>query len=219
MAQKKPFKTKGIKVVSPKGRALWCKVTEPDYTFNDKGMYSTDLVCDPNDPTVKAYIEKLEALRDEAYNQAKNGEGDLKIQPAKAKKLEKADIYKEQYDQDGNETGDIIFKFKMNNVDDRDKGNDKVAVIDGNRVKMKHEELPLVGNDSIIRCKAYANPYYMPSSNTIGVSLIWEVMQLIELNEYSGGVEDGFDDEEGFTASGDDSASGFDDDEDDSGDY
>lgn len=214
MAVKKPFKVKGMRVVSPKGSALWCKVKEPDYQFNDKGQYSVDLICDPNDPTVQAYINKLETLITTAYDEAVAGQGDLKIQPAKKKKIIKADVFKEEFDAEGEPTGNIMFKFKMNNVDDRDKGQDKISVIDGSRVKVDVDTMPEVGNGSTIRCKAYANPYYMPSTNTIGVSLLWEVMQLITLVEYSGGDADGFDDEEdSFSANGDDSADGFDDDE------
>ena len=49
---------------------------------------------------------------------------------------------------------------------------------------------------------------YMASSKTIGISLIWEQMQLISLVEY-GGTDD-FDDEDGYVSNGDD---GFDDEE------
>lgn len=194
----KPFSVKGIKVVSPGGLALWCKVTEPERTFNAKGTYSTEVVVDPNDPTVVAFIDKLEALRDEAFNEAK---GTLK--PAQATKLAKKDVYSEEVDQEGNLTGKIKFKFKLDNVDDKEVGRNKVAVYDSGAGKARPEVIkavPLVGNGSIIKCAAFANPYYMANGNIIGVSLNWQTMQLLSLVEYGGG-SDFESEEEGYVAS------------------
>lgn len=210
---KKPFNVKGQKIVSPKGKALWCKATEADYEYNDKGVYSTSLICDPNDPTVQAFISKLEALRDEAVEQTKESLG------AKAKELDVIEVYTEELDEDGEPTGNIVFKFKLPNVDDREKGQDKVAFIDSKKQKIRFEDMPNVGNGSEIRCRGYFYPYFMagdPRRKTppcLGITNIWEVMQLIDLVEYEGGV-DGFDDEDGFSATSG-ASDGFDDD----GDY
>ena len=186
----KPFAVKGQNVVSPKGEAVWCKVTEPDRAFNAKGQYSTNLVCDPNDPTVKAFIEKLETLRDTAYNETVETLG------AKGKQVKTKELYTEHYDADGNDTGKIVFKFRMNNVDDREPGQDKIVVVGADK-KVIHD-VPLVGNGSIVRCAAYANPYYMGTTKEVGISLLWTKLQIIELNEYSGGGDD-FEEEDGFT--------------------
>ena len=188
--QNKPFAVKGINVTSPKGEAKWCKVTEPDYHFNAKGILSTDLVCDPNDPAVKQFISTLEELRDTALEETKATLG------AKAKGVTGADLYKDEYDQDDNETGNIVFKFKLSNVDDKEPPKNQIMVVDAKRQRI--HDVPLVGNGSIIRCVAYANPYYMATTKSVGVSLMWTKMQIIELNEYSGGDE--FDDEDGFVA-------------------
>ena len=115
----------------------------------------------------------------------------------KAKGIIKKDVYDEHLDADGEDTGLIEFKFAMKDVDDKDKW---IRVVDSKRNEIK--DIPLVGNGSIIKCSAYANPYYMASSKTIGISLIWEQMQLISLIEY-GGTDD-FDDEDGYVANGDD---------------
>jgi len=187
----KPFAVKGIRIVSPRGEALWCKVKEPDYQFNAKGILSTKLVCDPNDETVQAFIEKLEELRDLAYDET------VETMGVKAKGIVKKDVYDEHIDSDGEDTGLIEFKFAMKDVDDKDKW---IRVVDSKRNEIK--DIPLVGNGSIIKCSAYANPYYMASSKTIGISLIWEQMQLISLVAY-GGTDD-FDDEDGYVSNGDD---------------
>lgn len=187
----KPFSVKGIRIVSPRGEALWCKVKEPDYQYNAKGNLSTTVVCDPNDETVQAFIEKLEELRDVAYDETVETLG------VKAKGIVRKDVYTEHLDQDGEDTGLIEFKFALKDADDRDKW---IRVVDSKRAEIK--DIPLVGNGSIIRCSAYANPYYMASSKTVGISLIWEQMQLISLVEYGGG--DAFDDEDGYVDNSED---------------
>lgn len=193
----KPFTTKGLKVVSPKGSALWCKVTEPERKFNAKGTYATEIVVDPNDPTVIAFIDKLEALRDEAFTETKDT-----LKPAQAAKLSKKEVYTEEVDDKGNTTGNIKFKFKLENIDDRKVGMNKIQVYDSGAGKTRPEiirSVPLIGNGSIIRCGAYANPYYMANGNVIGISLVWQTMQVISLVEY-GGNSDFESEEEGYTA-------------------
>ena len=189
----KPFAVKGRDITSPKGKAMWCKVKEPDFEYNDKGMYSTNLVCDPNEPAVKQFIANLEEIRDIALAETKETLG------VKGEKYVARDVFTEEEDREGNATGNIIFKFKMNNVADRTaSGNsDKIFVVDAKRNPMN--ELPLVGNGSVIRCVAFANPYTAPNTKEVGISLIWTKMQIIKLVEYSkGGSADEFEEEEGY---------------------
>ena len=197
MAISKPFTVSGIKVVSPKGLAKWCKVKEPERTFNAKGTYSTLLVCNPDDPSVQLFIEKLEELRDSAFKEAKET-----LKPAQASKLVAKQVYSEEYDAEGNPTGNIEFKFKLDNVDDKQKGKNTVEVVDALRKVIR--DIPLIGNGSTIRCMAYANPYYMANGNTIGVSLLWKSMQIINLEEFSGASD--FDEEDGYTGSSKDNS-------------
>jgi len=191
------FKVAGQKLVTPKGKALWCKVVEPERTYNDKGTYSTNLVLDPKDPKTKELVDTLTAMRDEAYDQIL--ESDLK--PADKKKLNKKDIFDEEYDADDNETGNIIIKMKLDNVDDKTANDwvDKVYVKDaaGNMMDV----VPLIGNGSTIRCVVWAKAYHMASTNQVGITLGWNKMQLIDLVKYEakGGDKD-FDEEEGFRA-------------------
>jgi len=184
---KKPFTVKGMNVTSPKGGALWAKLDKPDREYNAKGQYSVDLVCDPEAPGVPEFIEKLETLRDNALEQANDGK-------PKPKHYKPRPVYKEEYDKDGNETGNIVFKFKMNNVDDRRPGQNRVKLVGP---KASEGEIPMVqiGNGSTIRCVAFANPYAMASDKTIGVSLILDKVQLIKLVEFGGGDE--LEDEDG----------------------
>ena len=183
----KPFTIKGKKITSPKGSALWAKLDKPDREYNAKGQYSVDLVADPGDVKVKEFVNNLESLRDQAFDQANDGK-------PKNKQYTKREVFKEEFDKEGNETGMIIFKFKMNNVDDRRVGQNKVVLVGP---KASEGSIPMVniGNGSTVRCVAFANPYSMASDKTIGVSLILEKVQLIELVEFGG--NDDLDDEDG----------------------
>lgn len=205
----KPFAVKGVNITSPKGKALWCKVKEPDFTYNDKGVYSTSLVCDPNEPAVKEFISRLEELRDVALAETKETLG------VKGDKYVARDVYTEEEDQEGNATGNIIFKFKMNNVADRTaQGNsDKIFVVDAKRNPLN--DPPLVGNGSEIRCVAYANPYTAPNTKEVGISMIWTKMQIIKLVEFSkGGTASEFDEEDGYANGTATAASDFDEEDD-----
>ncbi len=186
-----PYAVKGFTTTSPKGLSKWCKIVEPERTFNAKGTFATDLVCNPNEPAVQEFIARLETLRDIAFDETKETLGAVK-----SKDLKKRAVYQEETDAEGNETGNIVFKFKMNNVDDRDAPNNKIVVVDAHRNVIK--QVPLVGNGSVIRCVAFANPYFMASTKDIGVSLLWSKMQLITLSAF--GKKDDFEDEDGFVS-------------------
>lgn len=181
-------KFKGKTLITPKGKALWCKVTTPDRKFNTKGEFATDLVLDPSDANVAKFLGDLQAMLDEASEQQR---GELKA--PKNKTLKVRELTKPQYDEEGEETGLVIMSFKMKDVDDREVGDNKIVVFDSNAKEIKN--IPLVGNDSIVKIQAYFKPYYMPSDNSMGISKYWKGLQIIKLNEYSGasgfGKEDG----------------------------
>lgn len=178
---------KGEAVTSPKGKALWCKVAEPERTYNPKGTYSTDIVCDPNEPAVQLFINKLQDLVDKAFEEVSG-----KLKPAQLKTLTKKDVFKEDTDAEGEPTGLIRFKFQLKDVDDKEAGRNKIKVYD--KVPKEVKDIPLVGNGSVIKCAGYARPYYMANGNYVGVSLSWSSMQIIDLIEYGGSA---FESEEG----------------------
>jgi hypothetical protein len=205
----KPFAVKGINITSPKGQANWCKFKEPDTKYNAKGEFSTNLICDLSDPSVQEYIKKLEKIADIAYNETVETLG-----PVKSNGIRKAPVYTEELNDNGVPTGNGIFKFKLKDLEDRKERGDstEIIVVDAKKNKLG-KDAPLVGNGSVIRLVSYANPYYMASTKTIGISHIWSKMQIIDLVEYGGGGDD-FDDEDGFETdqvSGDNS---FDDEDD-----
>tara|TARA_R110000868_G_scaffold26660_2_gene102387 strand:- start:593 stop:1225 length:633 start_codon:yes stop_codon:yes gene_type:complete len=191
MKPTKPFAVKGMNVVTPKGKAMWCKVVEPDRKYNADGEFSTSLVCDPNDPSVLAFLDKLEQLRDVALAETKESMG------AKGAQYQPRAVSTPEFDQDGAPTGMVILKLKLKDIDKRSETGqqDRVVVVDAKKEVVS--PVPLVGNGSIIRCAAYANPYTMANTKEVGISMIWTKMQIIELVSF-GSNDDGFEEEDGF---------------------
>lgn len=181
----KPFAVQGMTVVSPKGKALWCKVTEPDRKFDEAGTLSTSLVLEADAPETKAFIARLETLLDKAYEET------VETMGAKGKQVRKRDLYTED------EQGNYVFKFNLKGVDNRKARGQQheIAVVDAQ--KQRVSPVPLIGNDSVIRVASFVFPYYMAVSKEVGLSFMWTKMQIIDLVEYSAGGDD-FDEEDGF---------------------
>lgn len=202
------IKFQGKTLITPRGEALWCKVTEADRKFNAKGEYKTDLLLDPSDANVAKFLKDLQAQL-EADAELMRGE----LKPPKNKTLRLRDMYKLDYDADGNETGLIKMSFAMKNVDDRKPGENKIKVYDG-KASVIHQ-VPLVGNGSIIKVQAFFKSTYLPSDNSIGMSKYWSGLQIISLKEFGG--DSGFkaEDDSDFEATESQTAQQFTADEDD----
>jgi hypothetical protein len=171
-------------LVTPTGDALWAKVTEPQANkFNPVPMYSMSIVFKPEEVSeFKAKIEEqLNAFYDETF---------AELKPGKQKSLVKADLFREAEDKDGNLTGDLELRTKQYSKDF--KGNEMIMTIVDSAGKDITQGCPLVGNGSKVRAKVYPKPYYMASTNKVGISMRLNAVQIIELNEYnkpSGGFE------------------------------
>lgn len=187
----KPFAVSGMNVVTPKGKALWCKYAEPDRKFDAEGRLETQLVLDPNDPATSAFVDRLEALRDKAYEEAKETLG------AKGNQLKTRDIY------NIDDNGQYVFKFSLKGVDSRRAAGKQADIQVVDSMKRPVTDKTLVGNGSVIRVASFVYPYYMAMSKEIGLSMMWTKMQIIDLVEYSGASGGGsdFDEEDGFGAS------------------
>lgn len=211
--QKKPFNVKGTNIITFKGEAEWCKYLKKSLDtgqYNPRGKYSVNLLANPDADDFKLFQSKIEKLIDQAYQEALDGEGALKLPASKKKTLVKAYPWKEhitkEKDDDGNytievETGKMVIQPKLNNVLDKEAGKDYVKLIGGDGREVPRDLAPEVGNGSIIQCKVFVNPYYMATTNTIGVSLTWSALRIIELKEFGGENGEDFDtDDEAYTA-------------------
>jgi len=180
--------TKGKSIVTPLGEALWVKVVEPDTKFDAAGRYSADLVLDPNDETVAKFIEMMEAMRDKGLEEAKEN-----LAAAKAAQVVTRDVFHQDTDKEGNETGKIVIKTKAAAVDY--KGNAApIPVYNAKGIEQENWNT-LIGNGSKIKLQVWASPYHMANGNYVGVSYKLKKVQVVELNEYAAGGDDSFGDE------------------------
>ena len=192
MNTKNPFDVKGVGITTPKGKALWCRNVNPDRQFDKEGTLSTSLVLDPNDKEVQAFLEPLEAMLEDAYKQTLESLG-----PVKSKGIDKAPITKPDTDKDGNETGMIKINLKLGKIDSRKAEGKQFEINTVDAKKNKITNPPTVGNGSTIRCSGFAFPYYAAALKKVGISILWNGLQIVELTGSGGGSD--FGEEEGFT--------------------
>ncbi len=177
-----------------KGKAKWAKVFEPDTRFVEDGEFSTQVIM--SEAEAASVCEQFDALIDEAYDKA------VKEKPALKASLSKRPVTEPEIDQDGNETGDVVFKTKLKAIVRAKNGNSykqKVQVVDSKRKPMGSDLA--IGNGSVIKAAVEPVTYVMASTKQVGVSLRLKALQVIDLVESGASAESIFDDEDGFVAS------------------
>ena len=148
---------------------------------------------DDNEATGKL-IAKLQQMLEDFYD---NDEEVAKA-VAKGRKVVMSDIY------ENDEEGRIVLKFKQKAKITKKNGekiNIKLPQFDS---RGKPMEAANIGRDSVIKVNFSVRPYYLPTTKTCGLSLRPVAVQVIQLNEFSGGgtaESYGFSDEgEGYEA-------------------
>lgn len=173
---------------TPKGTASWAKLFRPDTKFVAEGVYSIDL----NLPLEKAkgLIDYIDSQMEYSLDKAK------KENPTKKGSIKQPNApYQEVYDEEGNSTGEIKFKFKQRAVINTKQGPmaKKPAVVDA---KGKPITEPLdIGNGSTVKVAFEAIPYFTAMAGA-GVSLRLSAVQLIDL--MGGSSSFGFEEEDGY---------------------
>lgn len=230
MADKRPSYAKFL---TPAGIAQWPALTKPDTKFDDDGVYKTNMIFEDT-PEIRKLVATLEGIRDANFKEA-TAEMKQAIKdapPAKQKKLKKSladlevvEVYEEELDDAGEETGRLILKFKLNAVV-RPKGKDAFKQAP-NLFDTSKPPVPLKGVDpwsgSTLKIAGEVIPYVMASTGQAGVSLRLKGVQVINLVSgggkdaaaYGFGAEDGGFQQEADAGSDDFDADSGDDGEDD----
>ena len=170
-------------LTTPKGSANWVKVFTPDTKYNE-GEYSMKLIV--REDLAEDTCNELDALTDAIYKKS------IKDNPKLKDKLTKRTPYERVLDDEGNETGEIEFKFKTKaRITAKDGATypNKVAVFDSKEVR--------IGNGSTMKVTFEPISYMMQSTKQASVSLRLKSTQLIDLVEY--GSANPFGEEEGYT--------------------
>jgi hypothetical protein len=204
MANKKP----SIKYTTPKGIAMYPRLTEPDTTFNANGAFTVKLKLSAEDATELMGI--MDTVAEEAYQETK---ATLEQKPDDPKKiaaqkkslaaLAKAEPgYTLDCDEDGNENGDVILSFKMNHlITKKDKTTMKLwpKLFDAKGIAVKGKPAIFGGSELKVACTV--NPYYTAGTGKVGASLRLSAVQIIKLVSGGGsgrfgfGAEDGYEDD------------------------
>lgn len=176
-----------------KGKALWAKIFEPDTKFDPNGIYSIDLIIPETE--AQELCEYLDSVVQKRFDE------EVKEYPKKKATLSTKPPYETDFDEDGNETGNLKFRFKLKAKGQTRDGREyeqKPAVVDAKRKPMPNEAS--IGNGSIVKVAYEPIPYVMASTKQVGVSLRMKAVQIIDLVEYGGGAASVFDDEDGYEA-------------------
>lgn len=193
---------KNKRMTTPNGKAMWAKVLKPDTKFNTDGIYSIDFVIkqDEADELVSAIAKEAQAQHDVVAEEFKS-----KGKHADVKKIKFADNpFVEVYDKEGNQTGELKFKFKLKATGKNKDGSiftQKPMLFDSEGKEVSVD----IWNGSTVKVAFEIVPFYT-SLIGVGVSLRLKAVQIIDLVESSsgGGANAfGFKQESGYVASND----------------
>lgn len=183
------------KFVSPKGKAGFTALVKPSTKFKEDGEYSASLVLPAKSKEAKKFIERIDELMELSRQNACEQLGKKNVSLAKPP-------YKMEVDDEGEETGNIVFKFSIEARKQTKMGTrvNKVALFDSKRRPLSSSVS--IGSGTELRIKGSAKLWYTPLHGA-GVKLQPEAAQIIELVEFvpNGGGDysaDGFDEEDGF---------------------
>lgn len=161
---------------TPKGIAVWPKVTQPDTKFKPEGEYSVNLVLDGED------AQSMKTLIDTAM--AENASEEQK--KSKGKKIKVYDPpYQVVLDDDNNETSQIRFKFAQNAIIKKKDGTlvkMSVTIFDSKAQVIKDVQKLNIGSGSVIKVCFQINPWCSPTLGA-GVSLRLKAVKLLKVVE------------------------------------
>ncbi len=189
---------KRVRIVSPKGIAVWPRLNEPDTKFKEEGEYTVSLAYDGDDKAANDLIKKLEQTRDELF------EAWLSENPKKKKTAEVAPVFTDEVDEEGDETGRKLLKFKMraSGIAKKTKKHFtmKPDIFDATGKKLVNP--PKIGGGSVLKVSFEVGGHFVESAKKFYLSLRLVAVQVIELVEFGArnAGDYGFGEEEGFAA-------------------
>jgi hypothetical protein len=186
------------------GIARYAYLTEPD-EYEGKKQYKIDVIYPEVTPYVKKLIAAIDKRAEAELAKAKSG-AKTKAAAKKCKMCEDMP-YAEVEDDDGNKTGEMRFRFKMNYQYKNKSG--KVVTLKPALFNAKGEKIEgdiRIGSGSLVKVAFNFYPFTTPKVGS-GVSLRMNAVQVIKLVEWGGGTaeEFGFGEEEAedaFTGTG-----------------
>ena len=192
-------------IVTPRAVAVYPWLNSPDTKFNAEGEYKVTLKIGSDEAA--PLIEEI----DETINNYQKEQAD---KDPKVGRYSANPPYEEEVDDQGNLTGNYLFKFKQKakiNTKDGRSIDMKIALYDAQRTPTD----AMIGGGSEIKVAATLWPYVLPTTKSVGVSLRPSAVQILSLVSVGGNkMANLFENEEGFVASNDNAAPSTDDEED-----
>ena len=185
-------KTNKVQIVTPRGTAVYPWLNRPDTKFSDDGEFKVTLKIPAEE--AQDLISKLDKMLDD-YQKEQSGKD------AKVGRYTANAPYEEEMDDNGNLTGNYLFKFKQKakvHTKDGRTIDMKVALFDASRTPTQAQ----VGGGSEVKVAATVWPYVMPATKTVGLSLRPSAVQILSLVSVSSGASNLFQVEDGFTDTG-----------------
>tara|TARA_B100000749_G_C18311951_1_gene417149 strand:- start:32 stop:622 length:591 start_codon:yes stop_codon:yes gene_type:complete len=180
-----------MQLMTPEGKAVYPHLNKADDVYDEDGIFSTKLAISSED--AGKLVEKLEEFAEESYK--------TQCKEQKKPKLKRfTHPWEDEYDKDGQATGNILFKFKMRAKTKQ--GIELRPVLVDSKMKPIKD---LVGSGSKIKVAFEARGWFVPALGA-GVTLRLRGVQVLELIEYSAGTSAtslGFKEEDGFEAKDD----------------
>lgn len=172
-------------VTSPRGILVYPHLTEADTKFvKPDGEYHTKFALEAAKKATKKFCAGLDKLLEE-YIELNPDE----LTKAKLKKAGTADIYEDELDDEGEETGRVIFKFKLKaKVVTKTKSWDqRPRLFDSAAQPITGDINIWTGTEAKVNVEVF--PYYMESTKQFGLSLRCKGVQILKLVEGSGGPD------------------------------
>jgi hypothetical protein len=189
-------------ILTPTGTAIWPKLNAPDTKYKANGEFNVKLKLSAEDaqPIIDQYEKELAAYFEEVQDELMKGDGKSKAK-ARGLKLAADKPYKDDFDDQGEPTGDVVINFKMPHRIIREGKSDLLLfpdIFDAGGKKLKNP--PEIWGGSKLRVSGQLRPFNAPIG--VGISMRLQAVQIIELS--TKGARDaagyGFGAEEGYTA-------------------
>lgn len=211
---------KNVRITTPPGEFVYPHMNSPDTKFVAEGEYHVKGRWTRDE--AEALIEKLEEVRD-TFHAAWVTEGKDAKENKQRAAYTIAEVFEEELDDDGEETGKVLIKAKMKaHVVSKRLGKEwdqAPRLFDSQNNAIDPDEVK-IGGGTIGRLNCDVIPYAMASTKTVGVSLRLQAAQIIELRTFGGGSPfDEYDGGEVIEPSEEKMKNPFTDDDDDVDDY
>ena len=179
-------KRKKVLVVTPVGLAVWPHLHSPDTKFDKDGVYRVQLAYDAESAEAKNLVKQIDAW----VMKAIEAENKSLVESGKKAKavgsFKRADLpYKMETNDEGEETGRMLFNFKL-----KAKGKTREGEVFERRVALYLKggaPLPKdkkIGGGSMLQVSYEPNPFFTGGLGA-GVSLRMEAVMVHELVEWA----------------------------------